>query len=165
MVYFCLQNRKYERLMNNLRNVGGDMPQNQNAEEYRIHRMLEIMKEMMIDQKWRHASRLERVLEEELAAYICKLFDIQEMSFDKCIAQKDQKISELYERLYIEHENCCNSLDFVYEDDKEVRKIVQECNVYCFFFLEELIRHIEKFYGEIDWMFQLPDLSKFDEME
>lgn len=141
------------------------MIQNHNVEEYTINRMLESMKEMMVSQKWRQASKLEKVLEEELVAYICILLDIPQMSFDKHIAQKDQKISELYEKLYIEHENCCNSLDFAFEDGKEPQGIVQECNVYCFFLLEELIHHIEQVYGEIDRMFRFPDLSEFDEME
>lgn len=97
--------------------------------------------------------------------YICQLFDITKTSFDKCIAQKDQKIFELYERLYTEHEHCCNSLDFAYEDGRKVSEIVQECNVYCFFFLEELIRYIEQSYGKIDCMFQWPEFSNLNEME
>lgn len=141
------------------------MLQNQNVEEYGIHRMLEIMKEMMVSRKWRQASKLENVLEEELIVYICSLLDIPQMSFERHIVLKDKKIFELYESLCKEHEQCCTSLDFAFEDGREVWEIVQECNVYCFFFLEELIRHIEQVYGKIDKMFCLPDFSEFEGIE
>ena len=135
------------------------MLQNQNGEEYEIHRMLEIMKEMIISQKWRQASKLEKVLEREIAVYICRILDIPQKSFEKHIALKEQKISELYERLYNEHEHCCVSLDFASEDGKEVWKIVQECNVHCLFILEEIVCHIEQVYGKINQMFRFPDFS------
>ncbi len=126
-------------------------------------KMLANIKKMIAGNQWRQASRTEYVLMNDLLEYIYTILDIPPEQ-DEEIAKKDKKIADLYDAIIQELNYRATGLDFLYEDGRESVDVVQECNVHCFYLLEELTKHLEEKYGMAQ-QFRMPDLREYNKYD